>query len=317
MTIHIRQLEWFDHNSERNYPITIESTSKDVTGTFTLPDDFIVSLYLSVHAGLTIDPGKFFIQTIGNFTSGFSITVGYNADAGVKSVATANIARASFAEFQQYRLIGVGDFVDAAGHIVLGRIGNIDQQPAGQFTFDIAGARLETDVIRPMVRGISSLRVQSGVDTSEALYGDIILEAGNNMRITVVQISGQDTRIVFDAIEGEGLNEICVCDDDVSLAPCIRTINGIPATSDGDFTLLGDDCLVPIAITNGIRLDDKCSAPCCGCKELEIVTTQLETFGDQARSLENFLTSLEARVTTMDSIVLGARLGDRGCLTCE
>ena len=317
MTVHIRNLEWADHNSERRYPLTIEATGEDTSGSFDLPNDFIVGLYLKVHSGLTIDPGKFFLRSIVNASSGFGITIGYDATGGAINVATANIARAAFSEFQTYRLTGVGTFLDAAGAIVLGKLGNIDEQPAGQFEFDIAGGKLESDVVRPLIRGISSLRAQTGGDISDQVYGDVVFQAGTNMRITVVQAAGADPVIIFDAIEGEGLNEDCVCDDDPEQAPAIRTINGIPGTSDGDFTILGNACLVPIGIQNGIRLDDVCSEPCCGCRELEIITAQLEQFGRQATTLENFLVSLEARVTQMDLVVLGARLGDRGCISCD
>ena len=317
MTIGIRNLEWLDHNSERNYPLTVEATAKDISGEFELPDEFIVSLYLAVNAGVNIDPDRFFISSIGNFASGFGITIGYNAAGGVQTVATANIARSAFSQYTAYRLTGVGNFIDATGVIKLGKIDNIDEQPGGQFTFEFSGSRLETDVIRPQIRGISSLRTLTGSNLSDRLYGDIVLQAGTNMRITVVQISGQDDTIVFDAIEGEGLNEDCVCEDDATIAPCLRTINGIPGTTDGDFTILGNACLIPEAIEFGLRLRDVCSEPCCGCKELEIVTAQLEQFGRQATTLENFLVNIEARVTEMDMVVLGARLGDRGCLSCS
>ena len=215
-----------------------------------------------------------------------------------------------------YRLTGIGDFLDATGSITIGRIDGIDDQPAGLFNFDSSGSRLETDVVKPLIRTISSIRVRNGTSLSDHLYGTLILDAGTNMRITAVQSAGEDTRIVFDAIEGEGLNEECVCEDDEDLPP-IRTINGIPGTVAGDFTILGNNCLVPVTISNGLRLDDVCSEPCCGCKELETITQQLEQFGRQATTLENFLVDLQARVTQMDQVVLGARLGDRGCVTCE
>lgn len=314
MTVHIRNLQWLDHNSERRYPFTIESTLQDVTGAFELPDDFIVGLKLGTHSGLTIDPGKFFLRSLGNFASGFGIVIGYDAAGGPVNVATANIARAAFSEYTEYRLVGLGDFLDATGTVVLGDLANIDEQPAGQFTFDLTGARLETDVVYPLIRGISSIQAQTGVDLSNKLYGDIVLQAGTNMRLTVVEVSGQDPVIVFDAIDGEGLNEECVCEDDPDLAPPIRTINGIPGTSDGDFTFIGNECLSIAAVTNGLRFSDICSLPCCGCEELEIITAQLEQFAAQANTLNIFLTNLEARVTQTDQVILGARLGDQGCI---
>lgn len=312
----LRNLEWLDHNTERNYPLTLDATAKDLTDSFELPEDFIVSLYLSVHAGLNVDPAKFFIKTVGVYSSGFSVVVGYDADSGAVPVASALIARASHSVYTPYRLGGLGDFVDTTGTIVIGKLDNIDEQPAGQFEFDLAGGRLEVDAVRPLIRGISSLQVQNGSDLSDRIYGHVVLRAGNNFRITPVIEAGQDPEIVFDAIEGDGLNEECVCPGDEASVP-IRYINQIPPDADGNFTLVGNDCIDISPLSTGVRLSDECSDPCCGCEELQVITQELETFGRQATTLENFLVDLESRVTQMDQVVLGSRLGDQGCFSCD
>jgi hypothetical protein len=315
VTIHLRNLEWGDHNSERSFPLTVDATQADLSGTFVLPDDFIVDIRLAVSAGSNWLPNRFYVKNIGNYATGFGIVIGYDNSSSQLTVATANIARGAFVEYEYYQLTGVGDFVDSAGFVQLGKLAGMDNQPGGQFEFDRVGGQLETDCIQPQIRTLSSLTLINGSDVSDKIYGDIELIAGRNMRITAVSV-GDVTQIVFDAIEGEGLTEDCVCDGEEDTVP-IRTINGIPPTADGDFTILGNSCLIPEAITNGLRLNDACSEPCCGCTELEIVTAQLEQFGRQATTLENFLVNLEARVTQMDQVVLGSRLGDRGCETCE
>jgi hypothetical protein len=316
VTIHIRNLEWLDHNSQRSYPLTVEATKKDTTESFELPDDFIVAMALAIGYGVNVDPSKFFISDLNVSTTGFGITIGYAATSGTIKVATANIARSAYEAGQTYRLTGLGNFIDSTGHIQLGYLDNIDKQPAGPFVFAVDDTRIEPDVVNPMIRTLSSVRVENGGELSNHLYGTITLSAGTNIRITVVETEGQDPEIVIDAIDGEGLSDMCICIDDQE-SPPIRTINRIPGTTDGDFTILGNSCLVPKAITNGLRLEDVCSEPCCGCTELETVTQQLEQFGSQATTLENFLVDLQARVTQMDQVVLGARLGDRGCITCE
>lgn len=316
MPITIRNLEWGDHNTERAFPLTVEATKQDTSGTFTLPDDFLVDLRLAVGIGSNWEPHKFFLKSLGNYSTGFSLSIGY--DDGSSSgllVASASIARSAYQPYEYYRLSGLGDFIDAHGFVQLGKLDGIDQQPGGQFQFDPAGGALETDTIQPQIRTLQSLTVVNGTTASEKLYGDIELVAGRNMRITVVNVGGVN-QIVFDAIEGEGLNEECVCEGDPEAVP-ITTINGVPGTSDGDFTLLGNNCLEIEPITNGLRLKDVCSEPCCGCEELETVTAQLEQFYKQATTLDNFLAELLARTSQMDQLVLGSRLNDRGCNTCE
>ncbi len=153
----------------------------------------------------------------------------------------------------------------------------------------------------------------NGSETSAAITGHIVLSAGSNIRLTPILIEGQDPTIRIDAIAGEGLTEICVCDDEVDVGPPIRTINAVLPTPNGDFTLLGHECLEIDEITNGLKLVDRCSVPCCGCNELAVITNDLSQFGSNARTLENFINRLETSVTQFNEVVLASRLNDRGC----
>lgn len=310
-------LEWLNHNAGRDYPLTTEATGYSVDGDFQLPRDFIVACYFSLNAAHNVDPARFTLKTIIVSSAGITLAIGYQTDSGIVTVCTAMVPRDSHVKHQAYRLGGFGNYSDLDGWIVINQFDSIDLQPAGEWSFDIDGGRLELDVVRPQIRGVTRIRAQNGTELSDPITGDIILRAGRNMRITPILVSGQDPAFVFDAIEGEGLNEDCICEGDVEKGPPIRTINKIPPTPDGDFTLLGNNCLEFSEIENGLQAKDTCSEPCCGCKELEAVTAALEQFGRQATTLENFLVNLEARVTQMDQSVLGSRLGDRGCVSCE
>lgn len=298
-------LDWLAHNSQRRYPLTADATGLDVTGDFSLPDDFIPELYLPVHAGLDVQPGRFFIRSIGVYAAGFSVIVGYDDGTTVHNVASAVIARATHVKNTTYALGGLGDFADTVGRIVIGSLGNIDQQPPGLWQFAMTGTRLETDCVRPIVRGIGGFRVRNGTTLSDLIYGDVVFEAGANQRIDVIYTDGEDPVIRWNAIEGEGLNEICACLDEGSTPP-IKTINGVPPTVSGDFTLLGSDCLSVNPIEHGLQLVDTCSQPCCGDPELQEITRALESLRVQAATAEQFLVRLESRVDQMDLAVLGS-----------
>lgn len=318
MALEIRQIEWLNHNANRSYPICDDAAQTDLSGSFRLPKDFLVELELSIHAGHNVNPGQFHIKTIGAYASGYSIVVGYTtSDNTVIPVASALIARA--AQLQPntaYRLGGLGDFLDTTGHVVIGTLDTIDKQPGGQWEFDLDRGRLEQDAILPNIRNVTSFAVQNGATVSERVYGDVIFMAGKNMLITPILEEGMDAVLLFDALDAAGLNEPCVCVGE-DLSSCIRTIDMIGPTPEGDFTILGNDCLEVQGITNGIQLVDTCSSPCCGCAELETVTQALEQFGAQATTLENFLVNLEARVSQFDQVVAGSLFGDRGCIQCN
>lgn len=310
-------LQFLNQNSQRSYPFTDEATQQDVSGSITIPDSFIVALYFPVHAGMDVEPNKFYVQQLGVFPTGFTVAIGYDdGTSDPPTVATVNIPSSTHTLNRSYALAGVDDFDDSVGKIVIGDLAEINELAAGLYTFDPADGALETDCIRPMIRGVSSITVVNSANSrSEALVGDIELIAGTNMRITASQVAGENPEIRWDAIQGEGLNETCVCTEEPE-GPCIRTINGIPPLPDGNFRLIGDDCITVTGITNGVQLEDSCSEPCCNCEELDALVRQIDRFADGATTLQNFVTDLNSEVTEMSGVVLGSRLGDQGCISC-
>lgn len=312
-------LEWLNQNSQRSYPFDEEATQQDVTGSFLVPDDFLVSLYFPVHAGFDVQPERFFIRSIAAYAGGYTIALGYDDDsANPPVVASAVVARDTHQENNSYPLVGVTnhavDFADAVGRVTIGRLDSVDQQPAGLYYFDYAGGRLDTDCIRLSLRGVSSLRVVNGNEVSQRLYGDITLVAGANISLTPVLQDNADPILIINAISGAGLTETCVCDTEDVTAPPIRTINDIPPDAGGNFSLLGSNCLEISPISHGLRLTDVCSEPCCGCRELEAITRTIEQFGNSATTLTNFVNRLEAVTTQFSNVVLGSRLADGGCV---
>lgn len=305
-------LEWLNHNAQRSYPLTDRATKTDITGTIILPDSFLVGLYFPVHSGTTFTPGNFFVRHVLISATGFNVTLGYNDSGTVIDVAGANIVRSGYTPNRSYALGGIDAFDECVGYVVLGDLAEIDNLPPGFYTFDYAGGMLEPDAIRPMIKGVSSLRVINNNEISDRIYGHVTLVAGTNMRINV-QTSGGETQIVWNAISGENLNQDCLCNIPPT-GECIRCINGV-CSSDGTFTFAQDSCVELTPITNGLSFKDTCASPCCGCTELAAITTQLNRFGDGVTTLQNFVTRLGSEVTQMSLTVLGSRLSD-GTSTC-
>ncbi len=310
------ELEWANHNANRNYPLTSRASAVDTTGLITLPRSFLLSAYLPVNAGLDVQPDKFFLRSLLIDPSGYNLGIAYDDESDDPPlVASVNIAHNTHTENRSYTLVGSADFEDSVGHVTIGRLEEIDALPPGRYLFDAAAGELEPDCIRPLIRGISSITLVNGTDRSEKLFGDIELVAGNNMRLTPLVVDGQDPQIIISAISGEGLNEDCVCEEQ-ELGPCIRTINGIPPLPDGNFRFVGNDCLQITPLTHGLAFADTCSKPCCGCAELDKINKQLDRFGDGLTTWQNWASRLSAEVSQMSMVVLGSRLGDTNCLEC-
>lgn len=308
--------QWLSSNGQRSYPIASSASKTDLTGAFEIPDDFILGIYLPIHAGLNVQPGKFYISSLAIFSAGFRITISYDDDTDSPPVvATAVVPRATHVENNTYNLIGQDDFIDTAGQIVIGRLSTVLTRPPGEYAFDLEGTQLEADAVQPMIQFVSGMVLVNGNNRSSRLTGDIELVAGTNIQLTVTDAATANPKVRIDAIAGEGLNEDCVCDE-ITTEP-IRTINGVPPTANGNFTFLGGTCVNITAIDNGLKFIDECSQPCCDCPELTALTEELEFFGSEARTTQNFINRLTSNVDNMTNVILGSVLGDSSCLDCS
>ena len=316
MPLGLWNVQWLNQNANRAYPLAEWGSRTDVTGTIKVPDSLILALYFPVHAGLDVEPGNFYLQSLNIFPTGYNIAIGYDdGTADPPLVAALSIAKSTHVENTTYALPGADDFADSVGRIAIGALDEIDRLAPGSYTFLPAAAPLEVDAIRPMIRGISSITLVNGLDHSEPIYGDVEFVGGTNMRIVANTVIGSNPQIVFSAISGEGLNEACVCDEE-GTGPCMKYINGIPPLPNGNFRMIGDTCIQLLPILNGLQLKDACSQPCCGCEELDALTKQIDRFADGVLTLNNFANTVGGVVTQTSQVILGSRLGDNGCLEC-
>jgi hypothetical protein len=223
------------------------------------------------------------------------------------------VAAATHVTNSTYAVAGVDDFSDTIGQITIGKLDEISTLPPGLYSFAPEAGELETDAIRPMIRGISSIRAINGTEVSESLYGDVEFVAGTNIRIDVSNVNN-NPRVTFNAISGLNLSEVCECNENKT-GECIRCINGV-CSGDGTFTLGGSACIQVTESDNGVVITDTCALPCCGCEELDALKNQIDRFNDGVTTLQNFVTRLSSEVTQMSLVVLGSRLGDSGCSQC-
>lgn len=301
--------EWLSQNRQRRYPLAQDATAADLTGTVTLPDDFIVDLTWATHMTDDTDPSKYHLQSVSIFPDFYLLVFAYDDEAAV----TIAIDAGTHAPNTSYAATGIGDFADNTVQITIGDLDNVSQLPAGRWEFALAAGRVEPSVIRPYVRGVTSLILRTGptgADQSEPLQGDIELAAGTNMRMTVSTVDGRQ-RVRLDAINGEGLNEACDCAGTVIGAP-IRTINGIPPDNAGNFTFIPDDCIDFEPIDGGLRVKEQCATPCCGCEELQTVTQALQDLEVRMSGLQAMASQLSSAVQQLTTSVLATKLGTEG-----
>jgi len=303
----IFNIGWQNANSQRAYPLTSWATRVDSTGQLTLPNAFIIGLRLSIDSGSVINPSNFFISEVDVTPPlGFTVTVSYRDGEGSQTVAAAAIP-GTHAEGDSYFMRGVGEFAAAVGNITIGDVSEMNLAAPGTYMFTHEAGVLEVDTITPLTNGVSSITVINGLESSERLTGDIELVAGNNQRLTPSQ-SDDITRIIFSAMSSQGLNQDCGCVED--LGPPIRSVNGVFSDSSRNLQVLNGPCIEIAQVANGLRITNTCATPCCTCRELDKIQSNLDRFADGVATLNGFAVTLSGEVRQMSLNVLSSKLAD-------
>lgn len=307
-------VEWLNQNSQRSYPFAEHATKFDDSNTIQVPDDFIVELYWPVGNVLGLKAENFFIKTIGIIGAGYLFELGYDdGTSKPPTVASTSIPITSTGENTRYALVGINDFDESVGKLVIGRLDSIKLLPAGIYTFTPTGGAVDPDCIRPIIRGVSAILVEEGGQRSGKLRDQIVFQSGDNIRITVIRVAGQPPIIRWDAVLDTTFTTTCDCVE--KTPPCIRTINDIEGDSHQNFTLVGDPCIRLEPIDHGLRILDECCTPCCGDAELQEVLRAMQSIRNSASTIASFQQRLDAAITQLQLNL--AQSGLRGCGTCE
>lgn len=283
--------EWLNRNSLRNYPFRenarlnpVDAQGNRLTD-IRVPNYFIVDCVLTIPGPLVVDVYLSQMARVANL-----VTLTFTDDAAL-NVATLAIDTAQHSPNQVYSIAGTGTYSDVRGRIVIGDLDTFDVDlPDGLYDFMLEDGAFEATVIRPDIRGVRSLQVDQDSALSALIFGHVKLVEGSNIRLTYLEAYNA---IRIDAIAGSGLNEECDCPE--FEAQCVRLINGIPIE---EAEIIGDgQCVSVTTEGNRIVISDTCSEPCCGCPELEFITTNLQVLDATVSNLESYAHQLHQRIS--------------------
>lgn len=329
---------WLNTNSLRNYPLSQSATGVSSQTGFKLPDDLFVDMKLAVpyvfntlataSAVFSFHPATFQILHIDVYPQGFVVTVGATNSTNFPFNITTVVAVSepiSFATFEPYstvQLLGstftanskaAYDFSGSYGVLTLGNISGL-QGLGGRISFSLAEGRLEASVVSFGPRRISGFKVASAGNLSPLLHGQITLTSGPNHNIAVTGSATAGYVLNFNAIDGQGLADICPCSD-VELGPCIRTINNVPPTTLGNITLVGSDCISVTSeeSTSTIDIADTCAKPGCGCNELQVLVADVEALTTNLGLLQAQMAILASGTNSLQNTCLGSQIDSTSC----
>ena len=285
--------EWLNENSLRNYPLkeNVQRIPYDNSGNLIsgvqIPNYLLVDFIVTLPGSINI---RIYLSQLSLVSNLLSLIF---SDESAVQLARIEVDLNSHLSYTAYNFEGSGTYDDVRGCVALGNLDNLhDDLPEGIYNFTIAQSETEATTVRPMLRGIRSVRTVNNNDVSEFIYGHVKLLAGTNVRLTFLP---EYNTIRIDAIEGEGLTDECTCKEEIGATNIVRTINGIPVQ---DAQIIGDgECVTVETSGNQVIISDTCSAPCCGCPELEFITDSLKVLDSTISNLESYSQQLAERIS--------------------
>lgn len=296
----IRGQEFANRAADSRYPLIPAATALDTTSQFTIPNDFLAGLYLSIPADTGFDAGSFRVSKVIYARARCSVFISANVGSTVyllgqfdvlEQLATSQLAANGYA----FSLFTPADgFGDVRGRLMVGGIDSLKLQPQGVYEFTQAAAGISTDCIRPMLRRVSAIEVVNSSGQTYRLTGTVRLRAGDNASLTIETVDGLPV-VVFDAVDGSQLNDQLQCD--TASGTIVRRINGLPGNNQGEVTLLGSNCLTVQPQQTGLQLLNACSEPCASCSEAEALKSLVDPFVTQVPTLVSLANRIDMAVT--------------------
>ena len=260
-----RNVSWTHFNKARRFPLMFDSVPVSTDGLFTIPDDLIVSLYLSCNvSGEYSDPGLFYIGSLTYYHTGLVIEIYYGGSGEKVAETTVDLSTGKLPEVVQ--LFARNPLV-LSGILVLGGIDGLSRQPAGEWIFEPSAAQIDPFCVRYVAKELSELYVRSRGQTLGPFHGTVTFEEGDNI-VLGIRTDG-DLNCLDPSLSGTGTEVVIHALDANASSPCIRTINGVKPDRAGNINFVGQNCLkISPEGQHTLVFTDTCSEPCCTCAEL-------------------------------------------------
>jgi hypothetical protein len=286
--------EWLNANSVRAYPLSETATRLDEMEYIKIPDSLIVSASITIHPNFA--SYTFFVSKINITSQSAQVTIScqdaLGANGGILCTVTGKV---SDGINQVFEIVGSGNLSSITGNITLGDIQQASSEAVGAFTFTAASAPFEPTIVYVSLPSLNYVQAYNGSELVGTFDDLLLLRAGENIRLTYTN----NNTIRIDAISG--LNNPEDCSGKAPSPPCIKTINGIPPDSNGNFVINGGECIDIAPGVSSITVSDTCSKSCCGCDELEGLINSLSLLETQYQSLRDQINTIQTQQSQMIS----------------
>lgn len=299
--------EWLNQNSGRAYPLAENSARTDVTGSFKIPNEIIVGASIAITAEYV--DGTFYISRMTILPGTASLVIGYSDDTSTRDVATITVP-ASHKDYDAYAFTGSGDDSAITGTIIIGSLESARRLFLGVLNFLPQSTPFEVNVFSASISAVKRIEIIDGARAVASFTDVLRLRAGSNVRLTYEDDHETIRLDVVPSVSSSALVEgDCENVDFAQLPPPIRTINGKAAVN-GNFSVEGGDCISIQSSTGQIIVSDSCASPCCGCAELDTLTSAMTQLESQIQSINSLASSLSESQSKMIAELVSKTLRD-------
>lgn len=296
--------EWLNANSLRNYPIRENASRTDVSGSFTIPNELLVSAQFNYSRDYL--DGGFYISKVVVSDSSVRIFISFissEENAVSREIGSVNIFSDSFEKFSYFSFSGQGEDFAVLGSLGVGDISSTINAGIGEFLFESNATTFEANTQFVSIPALKTVEVYNADDQLLYRATEILkLKEGDNIKLTYLppQIGSSDPygSIRIDAIDGQNLVSPNDCENVTEfLPPCIKKINGVGPNAEGTIFLVGSDCIdvLDLPTSHTLELSDTCAESCCGCIELQALTDALEKLKEQEQTIRDLINSTQGQ----------------------
>jgi len=285
--------EFNQHNANRSYPLSERATKQPDFGAkdFTIPNNFLVAARIVVNAmPEQVDITKFYIGNITVYNGGVRILIHHESQQLAVGAVTAPDNNQLDAAFPIRERKNGNGFYGLTGHVTIGTFEQL-RPHLGDYKFQPDATRFDPDVISYSAAAVTSITVIENGIAQPTIYGDIKIEAGENVKITTTH--GPHTTLTIDRAP-------------IILEPeiCIKTINSVSPTPDGNINIVSNThCLKLESGEASITIDETCCDPCCGCEELETLKNSIETLTQANTNIRTYQQQLLSQLNNLATIL--------------
>jgi hypothetical protein len=280
-------LDYLNTNSLRNYPIKDGCSRTSVDGLFTIPNSLIVDLVLCNPGTVSL---SLYISAVSVSPTNLSIEIS-DQTLGEMGVFQTTLPLTNYNT--DLSLIPGSNFPSATGNITIGSGDDLVDLVSGNFIFSYTATTLLMRVYSPSNPGLSWISFSDVKGNTSTQTGYVQIDGHSNIQFRL----GSGV-VYIDAGEDLGLNKICVSNQ----IP-ITTINGVPPNSDGNFTLIPEQCVALTTAQFGLSIADNCGQTCLGCTAIETLTTQVNSLETSVINIRNFTNNLQAAITQATTLL--------------